>query len=60
MTMVVCRHAQVGLREAKLVTDRVLDGEVVDVEVGALDAAQDLAQELQALGAEAEVVDNPA
>ena len=60
MTLVVRRLGQLGLRDAKSVTDRVLDGEVVDVEVDDARAAQELAQELQALGAVAEVVDDPA
>lgn len=60
MTLVVRRLAQLRLGRAKAVTDRVLDGEVVDVEVDDARAAQDLAQELQALGAVAEVVDDPA
>ncbi|MEQ1632207.1 MAG: hypothetical protein ABL997_07520 [Planctomycetota bacterium] len=60
MTLVVRRLAQLDLGVAKSVTDRVLDGEVVDVEVGDTRAAQELAQDLQALGAVAEVVDDPA
>lgn len=60
MTLVVRRLAQLGLRDAKSVTDRVLDGEVVDVDVGDPRAAQELAQELQALGAVAGIVDDPA
>ena len=60
VTLVVQRLAQLRLGAAKSVTDRVLDGEVVDVEVDDARAAQELAQELQALGAVAEVVDDPA
>lgn len=60
MTLVVRRLAQLDLGVAKSVTDRVLVGEVVDVEVGDPRAAQELAQDLQALGAVAEVVDHPA
>ena len=60
MTLVVRRLAQLGLRDAKSVTDRVLDGEVVDVYVGDPRIAQELAQELQALGAVAGIVDDPA
>ena len=60
MTLVVRRLAQLRLGGAKSVTDRVLGGEIVDIEVGDARAAQDLAQELQALGAVADVVDDPA
>lgn len=57
MTLVVRHLAQLHLGVARSVTDRVLDGEVVDVAVGDARAAGELAQELQALGALAEVVE---
>ncbi len=60
MTLVVRRLGQLGLGDAKSITDRVLEGVVIDVEVADPRVAQDLAQELQALGAVADVVDDPA
>lgn len=59
LTLTVRRLAQLRLAGAKSVTDRVLDGEIVDVEVGDAGGARELARELQALGVVAEVVDNP-
>lgn len=58
-TSVVRRLAQLGLRDAKSVTDRVLDGVAVDVEVGGPRVAQELVHELRALGALADVVEDP-
>ncbi|MFN8825946.1 MAG: hypothetical protein ACK501_13320 [Planctomycetota bacterium] len=59
MTLVVRRLAQFRLDGAKSITDRVLGGEIVDVQVGDSRGAQELAQELRALGALAEVVEDP-
>ena len=59
LTLTVRRLAQLRLDGAKSVTDRVLDGEIVDVEVGDAVGARELARELQALGVVAEVLDNP-
>ena len=58
MTKAIQRSAALGLADAKSCTDRVLNGETVDVSVRDAKAARELAQELQALGADAGVVDN--
>lgn len=52
--------ADVSLAEAKVMSERVLDREVVDVAVRDAATARELAAELQRLGADAEVVAQPA
>lgn len=53
MTKTIRDRTQLGLKEAKTCTNRVLDGESVNVPVADWAAALDLAETLQALGAEA-------
>ena len=57
-TKAIHRSAALGLADAKSCTDRVLNGETVDVSVRDANAAREPAQELQALGANADVVDD--
>ena len=57
MTHAIRRSSALGLADAKSCTDRVLDGETVDVSVSEVAVARELAEELQALGAVADVVD---
>jgi ribosomal protein L7/L12 len=57
MTKVLRRSAGLDLAAAKRLTDRVLDGEVVELRFRDGDAARKCAVELEALGAIAEVVD---
>lgn len=50
-SMALRTWAGMSLTEAKVVTDRVLEGQVVVVEVASLALADSLAAELNALGA---------
>lgn len=58
MTKAIQRSAALGLADAKSCTDRVLNGETVDVSVSDARVARELAQELQALGADADVLED--
>ena len=57
MTKAIQRCSDLGLGGSKSCTDRVLEGETVDVYVHDVHVAKQLTQELQALGAVAAVVD---
>jgi hypothetical protein len=57
MTKAIQRSSALDLADSKSCTDRVLEGETVDVTVHDVHVARELAQELQALGASADVVD---
>jgi hypothetical protein len=57
MTKAIQRSSALDLAGSKSCTDRVLEGKTVDVRVGDALVARELAQELQALGAVADVVD---
>jgi ribosomal protein L7/L12 len=59
MTHAIRRASGLDLAESKSCTDRVLEGETVEVKVRDAEAARILAAELQALGALAAVSDNP-
>jgi hypothetical protein len=55
---VIRRSCDLALGEAKSCTDRVLDGQPVEVQVRDPRAARELVRELHALGAIAEVMDD--
>ena len=55
MTQALQAHADVGLAAAKAITDRVLEGQHVFVELSAREAAERLAAALETLGAVAAV-----
>ena len=55
MTKAIQRYAALDLGDAKSCTDRVLEGETIDVSVSDVQVARELAQELKALGATADV-----
>ena len=60
MTQSIQARARIGLREAKSVTDRVLDGEHVALDLPDAESAASLAHELRGLGATVVVRDDPA
>ena len=55
MTQILREHCGLELAAAKSVTDRVLDGKVVEVQTPTLQVAQQLASELIKLDADAAV-----
>ena len=54
MTQAIRRPTGMGLAAAKGLTDRVLDGAVVEIDTPSRESARDLAKELESLGAIAE------
>jgi ribosomal protein L7/L12 len=53
MTKLVQKYTSLGLSEAKSVTDRVLNGEVIVLTVNGDEEAASLVEQLKAIGAEA-------
>jgi hypothetical protein len=51
MTKLVQAHAHLGLKDAKTMTDRVLDGDVITLQCQNMTAAREFAHELQLIGA---------
>lgn len=60
LTQAIQGAAGLGLKDAKQLTDRILVGESIEIDAQNLIHAQTLVEELQELGADAEIVGEPA
>ena len=58
MTKILRSKSGLGLKESKAVTDAVLDGEVIDLEIEDSEIAKELAAELTKIGAIVKIESN--
>jgi ribosomal protein L7/L12 len=58
MTKTLQKKLALGLKESKQITDAVLDGEIIILEIESEELAEDLANELIKIGAKVEIESN--